>query len=91
MVVVGGWFSWKVGWRCAEDGVFVRVCSGVLGGVGCQVACALMDFLPVCVRLIPVGVRCGYTWVCVYGVGRWWGCSEVLLMCRGWGVIFWAF
>ena len=59
MVVVGGWFPWKVGWRCAGDGLFVRGCSGVLGGVGCQVACALMGILPVCVQLIPVGVYYG--------------------------------
>ena len=64
--------------------------SGVLGGVGCQAVCALMDILHVCVCLIPVGVYSGYAWVCVYGMGSWWGCNEVLLMYRGWGVNFYA-
>ena len=84
MVVVGGWLSRELDWRCVGNGLYVRVCIGVLGGVGCQVECAV-DIVPVCARLTPEGVYCGYAWGCVYGVGRWWGCNEVLLMCRGWG------
>ena len=62
MVVLRGRLSLEIGWRCVGNGLFVRVCCGVFGGVVCQV-CVLIDILPMCVCAVD---SCGrLLWVCL--------------------------